>query len=343
MLKTGKIFFWAVAALLALWQIPACCNFFAAKPADAPFTLYSSVIGDFAMLRVGEEKKIRYADASGRRYTEEQFDSILPAFYYRQLVADGRFPDSICGRAVTPRLMQLSNFSLRLAPSDLNAPKVGLWPLMESMSGRVDLEFPDDVFRITDEGIEFVTMETNTIDREKSARFTEMMKRKGFVFPACRISGNPTDRKEYDEGYVLLDAERRLFHLKQTVGRPYVRAIELPRELVPEHLFITEFPSRRWLCFLSDVRGGLWVVERDSYAVVRTELPAFDPEREPATFVGNLFDWTVQVDRGDVKCYYALSAEDYRLVDSLTVATPDRSLRGLHFTSAKDKFVRPRF
>lgn len=343
MWKTSKLFFWALAALLVLWQIPSCYNFFAVKPADAPFTLYSPVIGDFAMLRFDEEKRMRYTDASGREYTKEQFDSILPAFYCRQLVADGRFPDSICGRAVTLRQIQKANFNLRLSPSNLNAPQVGLQQLMESMSGRVDLTLPDDVFRITDTGIEFVRMETNQIDEEKSARFTEAMKRKGFHFPACRISGNPTARKEYDEGYVMLDAARRLFHVKQTVGRPYVRAIELPEGLVPEYLFITEFPSRRWLCFLTDTGGGFWVVERDSYAVVRTELPSFDPREESMLIFGNLFDWTVKVDRGGEKCFYALSAEDYTLLDSLTIPTPDRSWRGLRFTSPKDKFVKPRF
>ena len=124
MWKTSKLFFWALAALLVLWQIPSCYNFFAVKPADAPFTLYSPVIGDFAMLRFDEEKRMRYSDASGREYTKEQFDSILPAFYCRQLVADGRFPDSICGRAVTLRQIQTANFSLRLSPSNLNAPQV---------------------------------------------------------------------------------------------------------------------------------------------------------------------------------------------------------------------------
>lgn len=51
------------------------------------------------------------------------------------------------------------------------------------------------------------------------------MTKKNFRFPAIEIVGNPTVKKEYDEGYLLLDADRRLFHLKQVKGRPYVRAI----------------------------------------------------------------------------------------------------------------------
>ena len=62
------------------------------------------------------------------------------------------------------------------------------------------------------------------------------MTKKDFRFPAIEIAGNPTVKKEYDEGYLLLDADRRLFHLKQVKGRPYVRAITLPEGLTLEHL-----------------------------------------------------------------------------------------------------------
>ena len=214
--------------------------------------------------------------------------------------------------------------------------------MLESMSGRVDLELPDDAFRITPEGMEFVKMETNAIDHEKSARFTQMMKQKGFQFPAANISGNPTDRKEYDEGYVMLDDARKLFHVKQTVGRPYVRAIALPEGMTPKHLFITEFPSRKWLCFLTDTEGHLWVVERESYDVRRTEIPPFTPEEQSMLIIGNMFDWTVKVNRGTSECYYAISAQDYSLIDSMSYQTPSHTLPGLSFTSTKDKFVKPR-
>lgn len=343
MLKVSKIFFWVLVAVLVVWHLPWCYNFFAVKPVDTPFTMYSSVVKDFAQLGRGEDKKIHYTDRSGRTYTEDQFDSILPTFYYRQLVTDDRFPDSICGVAVTPRMVQLNNFNIRFSPSSLNVNTAGLQQLLESMSGRVDLELPDDVFRLTDTGIEFIKMATNTIDTEKSARFTEMMQRKGFRFPAYRLSGNPTDRKEYDEGYVILDAERKLFHVKQTKGRPYVRAIELPEGLNAEHLFITEFPSRRTLCFLSDSEGGFWVVERSDYSVHRTGIPAFHPTQESMLIMGNLFDWTASIKDGESERYYAIDANDYSLIDSIVYTTSSRAIKGLHFTSSKDKFVRPRF
>lgn len=343
MLRISKIIFWGLVTILVLWELPWCYNFFfASKPASTPFTLYSSVVGEFAMLEHKDER-MSYSDRAGRQYTEEEFDSILPMFYYRQLVTDGRFPETICGRAVTPREVQISNFMFRSTPSDINKPHIGLYQMLETMSGRVDLELPNDVFRMTNEGIEFINMATNAVNSTKSDAFTSLMKNKGFTFPAYRIAGNPTDRKEYDEGYVMLDANRKLFHVKMTKGRPYCRAIELPEGMVPEHLFITEFTARTMLAFIIDSAGGFWVVDKPSYDVIRTGVPSIDPTRESILIMGNMIDWTVAVANSGYEHYYALSATDYSLIDSMSFDTPGGDIPGLEFTSSKDKFVRLRF
>ena len=73
------------------------------------------------MIRRGG-KELEYLDRRGNRYGQRQFDSLLPLFYARQLVADGRFPDSIAGRAVSPREAQAATFVFRSTPQDVNTP-----------------------------------------------------------------------------------------------------------------------------------------------------------------------------------------------------------------------------
>ena len=85
------------------------------------YSMYSSVLGDFLSMGNEDGKGVVRRDQSGNVYTQEQTDSILPFFYMRQLMADERFPDSINGVAVTPREVQLTNFSFRSAASDINA------------------------------------------------------------------------------------------------------------------------------------------------------------------------------------------------------------------------------
>ena len=98
MTRFSRIFFGLLVAVLLVWQLPWGVNYLMVKSEGTPFTLYSEVLGDFAMIRRGG-KELEYLDRRGNRYGQRQFDSLLPLFYARQLVADGRFPDSIAGRA----------------------------------------------------------------------------------------------------------------------------------------------------------------------------------------------------------------------------------------------------
>lgn len=330
-------------AFLVLWQLPWCYNFFAARSEKTPFTLYSTIIGDFVVMGQEEGGGMLRRDLSGRVYTQAQLDSILPMFYARQLMSDERFPDTINGVAVTPKMVQTENFNFRSVPSDMNTPHIGLYSLLESMSGRVDLKMPNDVFRITSRGIEFIEIASNRVDPIKSSQFTEAMQKKGFRFPAVEIAGNPTTKKEYDEGYLLLDADSRLFHFKQMKGRPYVRAVDLPGGLHLKHLYVTEFRNKRTLGFMTDVNQALYVLNSRTYEVVKVGIPSFNPETDGLTILGNMFDWTVRVTTLDADNYYAVDANDYSLIQSLERASSTHSMPGITFTSYKDKLVMPRF
>lgn len=340
MSKFSKLFLYITVAALALWQLPSGINLLTTEHVNPPFTIYSALQGEFMTTKQVEGRSIKSA-LSGKVFTDKEFDSLLPAFYVKQLVTDGRFPDSLHGVEVTPQLLQQHNFNFRTVPSDINAPKVGLYPLFESMSKRVELETPSDIFRITSNGIEFVVMNTNEIDTEKSSRFTEALSKAGFSFPANYVAGNPTTRKDYDNGYLLCDANKQLFHLKMTVGRPYVRAVELPTGVEPTHLFVTEFAHRNTLGFFTDSNNNFYTLTPD-YKVRQIAIPSYNPEKDYITIMGNMFDWTVRVVSGNRDAYYAIDNNDYSLIKSHETTYEGGELPQLHFTSTQDKFVKPR-
>lgn len=343
MKRFSKLFLGITVVLLLLWQLPWCYAFFTAKASRAPFCMYSCIIDDFLSMGYDESTGLVRRDQSGNSYTQKQTDSILPMFYVRQLMADERFPDSIRGVPVTPGEVKRSNFIYRASASAINAPSIPLHPLLESRSGRVELTMPDDVFRITQSGIEFIVMNTNTPDKEKSHTFTEALKENGFRFPARYVAGNPTTRKEYDEGYLLLDNEGKLFHLKQIKGSPYVRTIALPEDLDAKFLFITEFSDHKTLGYITDSRNNFYVLMNKSYEVIKTGLPAYNPETDNLSVFGNKFDWTVCISSEQGEEYYALDANDYSLVKSVNFPNTGSSVSGLRFTSRSDKYVKPRF
>ena len=316
MIRFAKIIFWISVLWLGIWLIPSLYDFLLVQPLSTPFTLYSTVTGDFAWIDRSQGHAI-YTDRKGGKYTETEFDSIFPFFYYRQLVADERFPDTLHGMAVSPRMAQIESFMFKSTPLSYNAPKIELYPLLESMSGRVDLKMPDDVFRITDHGIEFICMADNQIDAAKSHTYTEAMRRKGFTFPSQIIAGNPTVKKEYDEGYLITDNEGKLFHLKQVKGRPYCRHIALPDSLHIAHIFLTEFRNRRFHAFIIDDKHRMYVLYTGNYEIKQVDIPAFDPTREAITIMGNPFDWTLTLTSLSSSTLYAIEATSLQCMGTM--------------------------
>ena len=145
-IKTGIIL---LAALLLAWLLPWCYAFVFASPSWSPFTLYSCVTHGFASVDFDRENNVAGRDLQGNTYTQQQFDSILPTFYYRQLAAEGRFPSEIEGVAVESRDVERTNFMFRTSPGEINRRRPTVYQLLESMPDRIDLEPATDVFRIT--------------------------------------------------------------------------------------------------------------------------------------------------------------------------------------------------
>ena len=342
MRKFANIVLWLTVAVLLLWQLPWLINFMSTPSGTSHFTLYSALADDFIYNDIDELGKLHRYGTDGKEYTEAETDSLLPFFYMRQLVADGRFPDTIMGRAVTPHDVQMAQIIQRFNPRDVNSSPVALYPLLESMPKRVELEMPTDVMRVTDEGVEFIDMESNSLKGEKSARFTKALQDKGFSFPALQVSGNPTTRKAYDEGYLMLDAQHQLYQLKRCAGRPFVKQFTVPDSITLSHIFEVEPTGRQLRGFATDTQHRLYVLTPD-YRLAPVAIPSFDPTHDRMLIIGDLFHWTVSVTTDDAIHYYALSAEDYHLVRSYDYPLEDNSVPGLHFTSAEDTYCYPRF
>lgn len=84
MIRFSKIFFYITVAVLLVWQLPWCYAFLTLKPVKTPFTMYSSVLGDFVITQLDENKQLHRYDTKGNTYTQQQVDSLLPSLYVRR-------------------------------------------------------------------------------------------------------------------------------------------------------------------------------------------------------------------------------------------------------------------
>jgi hypothetical protein len=266
------------------------------------------LLEELCIIDHGEERE-PLATISGRRFPAGQVDSLLPLLNFRQLMADGKLPDSVGGVAITPPLLRSRSFVFRHNPAGTRAPRPRLHVLFESMPRRVDLEVPGDVFRL-DERVEFISCSTNRVDEEKSGRFQRALERAGYRFPARWNAGNPNPRKPYDEGYFSLDAAGRLFHLKMVNGRPYARDTRAGERVEVAAFSMLEVADKRFYGFLFGKRGEVYILEavEGGYRPARLDIPPFDVERDQLVIMGNLLYWNVAVTTAGGRAYHALRA-----------------------------------
>lgn len=309
-----------LATLLLAWGIPSLYHITTDEATSNIFTYYSSVEKSFCTIDYDDttEKLLRKNVKTGREYTEAEFDSILPMFYYRQLLSDGRLSDTIAGRAITPKEIGLKTFYFRTDAQEKNRPHIPLYTLFESMSGRVRLETPGDFFRLTKNSIEFINPETNSVEKKKSQMFTDAFERSGFQFPAKLVAGTPTTRKPYDEGYFISDSNDHIFHLKMVNGKPFIKNTGFPSDVKPEFIITQEPSDRSFYAFVFGENKKLYIITTDQYKVEEIPTPEFDVNTDRLFIVANPFYWNISVISTKGKEVVALDADTKKMVDKVS-------------------------
>lgn len=252
-----------------------------------PFVMYSSFSHQF-VIRKAEDGKTLYYDSGGKSFNRSQYEQQLPLFHFRQLMADGLMPDSLFGKPVDVFEINNANFFSRITPSDIDAPQAGLYLLFESESGRVALEKPDDYFRITNKGIEFIDPASNGVKPGKSELFTKVLKEKGMTFPARMIAGIPNIRKKYDQGYFIVDKKEHLFHLKMGKGLPYCLEIPLPKNVHILYVDCTDFRNREFYGYIITSDNRVFVLQTDTYKLVNWPVKHYNARTDKLSLRGNL-------------------------------------------------------
>lgn len=309
MKKFSTAILFAVAIAVLSWFLPWLYAVCTPSASNEPFLGFSPVSGQWvSILTVSGERPVithlapfaEYGD-KGEPLTADQRDSLLPQMYYRQLSAHDRLPDSIAGQEASMHNLRSHEANFRVTPREINKVSSGIYLMMESMPVRVDLSDPEEAFRMTSEGIEFIRIATNEINHYRSRRFTKALKAKGFSFPGKDFSANITSRKQYDEGYLMVDSEGALFHVKQQAGRPFVARVLLPDSVRIKKAFIWEESDRDLLGYAIDADGRPYLLLTDGHRAVPfpAEAGTVDPEKESILIMSNLFNTVVRISSKD--------------------------------------------
>jgi len=316
-MKTLKSFvYWLILltfTIIGIWIIPVLVRKVTVEPDNYPFIYYSSVVRELCIIDYSK-KQAPVKEINGKTYTTEaQADSVLPLLKYRQLLADGRLPDSIHGHEITVQKIHAKSVNYRFIPSQVGSPQPGLYILYEAMPKRVGMESPGDVFRLN-KTIEFIDIKSNLVNEEKSSLFQKALQKEGFHFPAQWVNGDMNPRKPYDEGYFILDTAGQLFQMKMVNGQPFVRNTKAGSQIDVAWFDMLEVADKRFYGFLYDKAGNAYIIgnEDGKYGLLRLGIEPLDLKKDQMTIMGNMLYWTVAVSREKGKDYYGLEMESLK-------------------------------
>jgi hypothetical protein len=304
-----------VTSLVLSWGVAVIVREATATAARYPFVYYSSVLQRFLIRESSADNKLTHVDTEGNRYTREQYDSLTPLLSYRQLMLTNTLPDSLLGIALEPPVLRSKALTWRYTPRYIHQPVLPLYIMYESMSGRTNLESPDDVFRFGDR-IEFIDKFTNTVNAEKSAQFQTKLEKEGFAFPAQQVWGNLSARKPYDEGYFALDHNGGLFHVKMVNGRPYVRNTGAGDTVNIAYFGILEVADKSIYGFVVGKQGDLYTLNTGGYSLTRFDIPPIDVHTHSVMLLGNVLYWMVGVTTPESNTTHVLDAATLKQHDA---------------------------
>ncbi|MDR3610389.1 MAG: DUF4857 domain-containing protein [Ignavibacteriaceae bacterium] len=277
-----------------------------------PMVYYSPVINEFLVSRlVGNE--MFYVDRYGKKYDRDQYEKLTPLLNYRQLISVGKLPDSLKGEPLNVDDIRINNIMGKVSPEQMDYKPIQLFPLLESKSGRVKLEMPDDYFRITNR-FEFIDCQSNICNENKSNLFTAALTAQNFAFPAVMVAGNPTNKKAFDEGYFVLDSKNQLYHIKMVKGKPFCVNTNIPSSLDIAFMNISEMPLREFYGLIFTRQGEVYLISYDNYKLIKVPLENYDIRKQNFLMIGDQFYRTFSlVSATDV--HTIVTDRNYKVVD----------------------------
>ncbi len=352
----SRVFIVALSIAVLSWFLPWLYSFMLPDGGNEPYLAYSPIADRWIVSETNDDKQTEIYDlaadgiSKGNIYTKNQRDSLLPQMFYTQLLAREQLDDTICGIEVSPRVFKTTSFVFQSSPRDINKVLAEAYPIMESLPVRIELEDPTDVMLI-DSGVKIVDMTTNEEKPKSSARFTKIFADRGFVYPMTDFSANITARKAYDEGYLMVDAEGAVYHVKQQAGRPYMKRIVLPEGVKAKKVFVMENVDHRNLGFIIDTDNHLYVLAAGSYDLTLLPVDLYNPQADRIVVMGNVFNWTIRITNDNGTTWYAINNADYRLLGKYSYSYDESLLAKiegyifpykLSFTSMSDSLAYPR-
>jgi len=285
--KLSRLFILLVVIFVASITLPHLYKISFGNRIVTPMINYSPVTEDFLISEYGT-KKFFWKDRHSNTYSHSEADKLMPLANYRVLLGKGIMPDSIQGVKIDIDTLRINNLFTRLRPKNIDAPRIDMFPLFESKPPRFKLTMPTNYFGVNDR-MEFIDAESNKVEEQLTESFTNALTEIDFAFPGKKFFGNPTTRKAFDEGYFIIDALGKLFHIKKIHGQPFCKNIHLPDAFRVRHMIVYENALREFYGVIVNENNEIFLLLYDQYKLQKLPIDSYDALNDQLIFRGNIF------------------------------------------------------
>ncbi len=314
------------------------------SPVKNEFILYRSLPDKKSL--TGASQLVHQAE-DGTELNRRDVAMALPFLRAFDLIKWQLFPKEIRGKKIPARLARAAWTYGRYKPRDWNRPSPMLHIMFESIAEGAKLEMPDDFFRIARNGagIEFILPESGKVDEQKSSLFNEALREAGFIFPVGKIAGNPNPKKDYDEGYLLVDAENQFFQLKMERGQPFCRKSQDILKGEVRGVAVEENRLREILGIVA-TDSAVYAVYQQTLNLVPLPIKDFSPDETSFVFYSDLVCKYLTISNVKKENWQAplvgiATAPDFTVERTLEVAKDAKYLAALKLRKKVASFLFP--
>jgi hypothetical protein len=207
-----------------------------------------------------------------------------------------------------------SRLSFNYTPKMLKPLEIELYPLFNPKKNEGVIPFSEEFFTITKQ-------KANVYDYDQKRNKLEddlnlHLKENHFHFPAKKIWGKTTNLKPFDLGYLILDAQNSLFHLKRANDTLFVKKIPYPNYIELAYINLSENRQKRLSGYAIDMQNNFYLLDW-GFNFIKLKLSFFNHTTMKLKLLADPLYYFIQYDDGTN--YYAelYSKQTYEKIDEI--------------------------
>ncbi len=280
------------------------------------YIFYSPVLKEFIYQKNYGEHQFDYKSKSNQTYTQKEYESNLPFVYWKNLQIQGKLPITIDNTVFDVSDIKDARLSFEYKPEFLETEPMKLYPFFNPKSTEGMIKFPEEALFFGYKKLELYDFD-NKLLSEQTVEINSLANSAGVSFPIQKVFGKPTNMKPFDLGYLFLDNENKLFHIKKEDDITTIKAVMLPKDVNVAYIHISENKLKKTAGYMIDDKSRFYIMDWD-FGFRILDIQGFDYQSMKAQLLSNSMYYTFRYN--DSHIYNAVVFDkEFNFIDDISL------------------------